>query len=162
RARLTRLCARLGGVESPERAERRESVMHRFTFRLYYLSLEALKAVKPIVDQIRRFDSNLADQLLRAAQSMHLNIAEGMNSQGKRGNSHYNIALASTDESIAAIDVALAFEYIRNADLALDRLQHVRATLINILRKRRRAKRNAAGSSDRSRGLRSLPLRQHE
>jgi len=111
--------------------------MHRFTFRLYYLSLEALKAVKPIVDQIRRFDTNLADQLLRAAQSMHLNIAEGMNSQGKRRNSHYNIALASTDESIAAIDVALAFEYIRNADVALDRLQHVRATLINILRKRR-------------------------
>ena len=60
-----------------------------------------------------------------------------MNSQGKRGNSHYHIALASTDESIAAIDVALAFEYIRNADVALDRLQHVRATLINILRKRR-------------------------
>ncbi len=39
--------------------------------------------LKPLIDQVRRHDRPLADQMQRAGQSTFLNIAEGQSAQGK-------------------------------------------------------------------------------
>jgi four helix bundle protein len=41
------------------------------------LSFEMISAVRPVVARVRRLDRSLADQLVRAASSVALNIAEG-------------------------------------------------------------------------------------
>src|SRR5690606_36898125 len=81
--------------------ERRSSIMSTFTFRLYALSLEALRAVGVVAAQIARHDPDLARQLRRASTSMHLNIAEGMDAEGRIRIARYRTALGSTNESIA-------------------------------------------------------------
>ena len=44
------------------------------------LSIEIVAALRPLVPRIRRRDRSLADQLVRAASSVALNIAEGEHS----------------------------------------------------------------------------------
>jgi hypothetical protein len=44
------------------------------------LSIEMIEAVRPVVPRIKRHDRSLADQLVRAASSVALNIAEGEHS----------------------------------------------------------------------------------
>jgi four helix bundle protein len=45
------------------------------------LSIELVEALRPLVPRIRRCDRSLADQLVRAASSVALNIAEGERSR---------------------------------------------------------------------------------
>ena len=45
-------------------------------FIVYERALQALKKLKPIIEQVRRHDPSLADQIQRAGQSIFLNIAE--------------------------------------------------------------------------------------
>jgi len=111
--------------------------MRYFTLRLYYLSLEALRACAPVFDEIARHDPDLARQGRRAGASMHLNIAEGMESQGKLRTSRYRNALASCDETIAALEIGEALKYIRRPEHALAKLQHVHATTLKMLKARR-------------------------
>ena len=107
--------------------------MSTFTFRLYALSLEALRAVGVVAAQIARHDPDLARQLRRASTSMHLNIAEGMDAEGRIRIARYRTALGSTNESIAAIDAADALRYVHRDEDVLDKLHHVRATLLNLV-----------------------------
>jgi four helix bundle protein len=46
-------------------------------FQVHELSLEAIRELRPLVERIRSFERDLADQLVRAASSVVLNIAEG-------------------------------------------------------------------------------------
>ncbi len=46
------------------------------------LSIEAVEALRPLVPRIKRHDRSLADQLVRAASSVALNIAEGSRDPG--------------------------------------------------------------------------------
>ena len=112
--------------------------MSRFKFRLYDLSLQALRAVGPIAVQIARHDPDLARQLRKASTSMHLNIAEGMDAEGRIRFARYGTALGSTNESIAAIDAADALLYVRRDEDVLDKLHHVRATLLNLVARKAR------------------------
>jgi hypothetical protein len=52
-------------------------------FQLETLTLEAIKALKPIVRSISAHDRNLADQLKRAATSMALNVSESSYTKGE-------------------------------------------------------------------------------
>ena len=46
------------------------------SLRIHHISLNAVKSVAPIIARVQRRDAKLADQMRRAAQSVHLNIAE--------------------------------------------------------------------------------------
>lgn len=107
--------------------------MSHFTFRLYALALEAVRLVGPRAVQVGRCDPDLARQLRRAITSVHLNVAEGMDAEGRLRHARYRTALGSANESIAALEAAEALGYVERDAVALDKLQHVRATLLRLV-----------------------------
>jgi len=91
----------------------------------YQVSVELLPLLRPIVETIKRHDSNLADQLLRAATSVVLNLAEGQ--RREKGNKHraYEIAHGEAREVLGCLDCARGLGWIaddRAARETLDRL----------------------------------------
>ena len=67
-------------------------------FQVEALSIELIEALRPIVPRIKRHDRSLADQLIRAASSIALNIAE----------SNYS----DPNETRAALRIAVAWGYV--------------------------------------------------
>jgi len=106
----------------------------RFNFRLYDVSLRALCLVVRVIREIARHDANLGDQGMRAATSWHLNIAEGMDAPGKTRILRYRTALGSVNETIAVCDIGEALGYVKITAEEADAVQHVRATLLNLVR----------------------------
>jgi len=84
--------------------------------RIYDLSLELVRRLKPYVDAISRCDPDLGRQLRRALTSVPLNIAEGSYARGRNRQSLYQVALGSAKETGACLDVAVRFEYIERVD----------------------------------------------
>jgi four helix bundle protein len=53
---------------------------HIMALRVAALNIEMIEAVRPVVQRIKQHDRSLADQLVRAASSVALNIAEAEHS----------------------------------------------------------------------------------
>jgi four helix bundle protein len=87
-------------------------------FQLETLTLEAIKALKPIVRSISAHDRNLADQLKRAATSMALNVSESSYTKGGNRKAQLHVAAGSANESRAALRVACAWGYVDERDTA--------------------------------------------
>jgi four helix bundle protein len=89
-----------------------------------------------LAEAIERRDADLARQMRRAAASVALNTAEGMGNTSGHKRQRYQTALGSAREVMACVDVAKAMRYISTVDpAALDRMQHVVATLIRLVRR---------------------------
>jgi four helix bundle protein len=98
--------------------------------RIYPVVLEVLRLVKPLIDQIRKSDPDLADQLKRAATSVALNTSEGAYSYGKNIRARFDNALGSAAESRSCLQIAELWGYIEPIDPKLaDQLDRVIATL---------------------------------
>ena len=80
------------------------------------LSIEVIEALRPVLPQIRRRDRSLAEQLVRAATSVALNIAEGDTSDPGNQRARFFTAAGSASESLAVLRVAVAWGYIKTAD----------------------------------------------
>ena len=80
--------------------------------RIYSLVLEVISKLRPVVPVIEQRDSDLGRQLRRALASVALNLAEGSYSRGRNRAARYHAALGSARESLACLEVALAFGYI--------------------------------------------------
>jgi|SRR5688572_17674449 four helix bundle protein len=80
------------------------------------LSFEAIEALRPLAARIRRQDRSLADQLVRAASSVALNIAEGDASEAGNQRARFFNAAGSANESLAALKVAVAWGYLGAED----------------------------------------------
>lgn len=79
------------------------------------VSYLVIKAVRPLVAIVERNNRDLADQILRAATSVSLNLAEGQRSaKGNRGK-HYAIAHGSANEVKAGVRLAIALGIIEEA-----------------------------------------------
>jgi four helix bundle protein len=88
---------------------------------------------------IAAHDLGLAAQLRRSAQSVALNVAEGMGASGGHRRNAYATALREARECAAAIDVAEQWGYLARAKPdVLDRLDKIRATLFKLAMPRRR------------------------
>jgi four helix bundle protein len=81
------------------------------------LSIDAIQTLRPVVAGIRRFDRDLADQLRRALTSISLNLAEGNRSQGGHRVARFSTAAGSASEARAALRVAVAWGYVRVAEI---------------------------------------------
>ncbi|HMJ16286.1 MAG TPA: four helix bundle protein [Polyangiaceae bacterium] len=74
--------------------------------RIYPIALDWLKAVRPLIAQIARYDGDLAKQLRRSSSSVILNLGEGMYSLGGRRTNAYGVALREMGESYSALQAA--------------------------------------------------------
>jgi four helix bundle protein len=103
--------------------------------RIYSTVIEVLRMLRPVIAEIERHDWDLARQLRRASGSIALNLAEGSGSHGGTRTERYRNALGSARETGACLDVADALGYLSDVDvMLLDRLDHVRATLVKNVR----------------------------
>ncbi len=109
----------------------------RFNFRLYALAVQMVATLAPLADDIRRRNGDLADQMERALTSVPLNVAEGAQSAGKLRIARFRTALGSANEVLACCDVGVALGYVTVTEEQWDVVEHVRATLINLVRTKR-------------------------
>jgi len=84
-----------------------------------------VRDVRPLADQIARFDRDHARQLRRSSMSVPLNVAEGSGSRAGRRRLRYDDALGSARETLANLEAAQAVGYLRHIDSQLrNRLDH--------------------------------------
>ena len=74
-------CARCGGLGMP--ASERARGASFMALQVAELSLELIETLRPLMPRIKQRDKSLADQILRAATSIALNIGEA-GARGKR------------------------------------------------------------------------------
>ena len=96
-------------------------------FQVYEVSREALRTLRPILEQVQQSDRDLCRQMRRAGASVTLNIAEGWRRMGRDRRQHYLIAAGSNAELRAALDVSEALGYLdrevyQELDELLDRV----------------------------------------
>lgn len=94
-------------------------------FIAYDISLQLIRNLRPIVPVIKKHDRDLADQLRRAATSVSLNLGEGRRRTAGDQRRHYETAHGSAGEVLTALDVADAWGYVVDHEVArqlLDRL----------------------------------------
>ncbi len=110
-------------------------------FIVYDLTLQMLKKIKPLIEQVRRHDPSLADQMQRSGQSTFLNIAEGQSARGKNEAAKLQVALTECRETRAALQLSVAWGYLSEAASAGadDDLDQVAAMLWTLVHRPRRA-----------------------
>ena len=102
--------------------------------RIFHVSLELIRDVRPLVDAIERRDPDLARQCRRALNSVPLNIAEGSKSQGRNRNARYHNAAGSAREGLACLEVAVAWGHVDAIDPGIrNRFDHVLGTLVRVI-----------------------------
>ncbi|MFN0249495.1 MAG: four helix bundle protein [Kofleriaceae bacterium] len=78
-------------------------------FVAYEVALELIGALAPVVEQIKRHSADLADQIVRAANSITLNLSEGSGRRGKDRKRFFLFAQGSAKEVRGALDSARAW-----------------------------------------------------
>jgi four helix bundle protein len=86
-----------------------------------FLTLDLIRALRPLCEQIARSSADLADQLRRAATSVMLNIGEGVRRTGRDKKRAYRIAAAEAQEVRAALEAAVAWGWVDDAAVAAAR-----------------------------------------
>lgn len=91
------------------------------------LSVQLIEILRPLVGRIKGRDKALADQLMRAASSVALNIGESQHSDPGNRRARLFTAAGSASESLMAVRVAIAWGYLsanegRAAAALLDRI----------------------------------------
>lgn len=75
------------------------------------LSIQLIEELRPLIPRVRARDKSLADQLVRAASSVALNIAEAEGSDPGNRRARFFTAAGSANETLAALKVAAAWHY---------------------------------------------------
>ncbi len=103
--------------------------------RIYDVSLEIVRTLRPYVAELQHKSPHHADQLDRALTTTVLAIAEGSRSRGKNRPAHYSRGCASMDESISITDLCVAKGSMPPVDEAVrDKMKHVVAVLVKVSR----------------------------
>ncbi|MGE0399079.1 MAG: four helix bundle protein [Kofleriaceae bacterium] len=79
------------------------------TFVAYEAALEMLRALVPVVEQLKRHNADLADQVVRAGSSVTLNLSEGSGCRGRDRKRFFQFAQGSAKEIRGALDTAEAW-----------------------------------------------------
>ena len=91
----------------------------------YEVSLELIRQLRPIVEDIKKHNSHVADQIVRAASNTALNLAEGQRRIGGHKRNSYQYAHGEANEIVGCLDTAMAWGWTDDAVEAratLDRL----------------------------------------
>ena len=84
----------------------------------YTVALDLIRALRPVVAQLRQHSVDAADQVERAASSIVHNIAEGQRRSGRDPKRFYDMAHGSANEIRGALDVADAWGWPIDAERA--------------------------------------------
>ena len=104
---------------------------------LIYEDVLAMQSdARGLCDQIVRHDVNLAAQLRRAAQSVALNLSEGMAAWDGNRRKAYGTALREAKECKGAVAVAQRWGYVGENDAVIDRMDKIVATLVKLTKPR--------------------------
>jgi len=76
------------------------------------VAYEVIAELRPLMPRIKRADRSLADQLLRAANSMVLNIGEAQYSDPGNRRSRFYTAAGSANETRSALRLATAWGHV--------------------------------------------------
>jgi four helix bundle protein len=87
-------------------------------FDAFEVALAMVRSLREPVRRIREADAALADQVRRAAQSVPLNVAEARKRVGRDRVHLWRVAAGSAAEVRAALRVAVAWGYVRDAEVA--------------------------------------------
>jgi len=105
-------------------------------FVVYNVALELVRALRPIVSELRTHSSNIADQIERAGTSLVLNLGEGNRRAGKDRRRFFVMAQGSASEVLAALDVADAWGWVVDAQAVRALLDRERALLWGLVHPR--------------------------
>ena|ERR1043166_629979 len=75
----------------------------------YQVALDLVRALRPVVAQLRSYSAEAADQVERAASSIVLNLAEGDRRHGRDPRRFWDMAHGSAGEIRGALDLAEAW-----------------------------------------------------
>ena len=75
----------------------------------YEVALDLVRALRPVVVQLRQFSRDVADQIERAASSVVLNLAEGDRRGGRDPQRFWAMAHGSAGEIRGALDLVDAW-----------------------------------------------------
>jgi four helix bundle protein len=75
----------------------------------YDVALDLIRALRPVVVQLRKHSRDAADQVERAASSIVLNLAEGDRRRGRDPGRFFDMAHGSAGEIRGALDLADAW-----------------------------------------------------
>ena len=75
----------------------------------YDVALDLVRALRPVVTQLRKYSPDAADQVERAASSIVLNLAEGGRRHGRDPRRFWDMAHGSAGEIRGALDLADAW-----------------------------------------------------
>ena len=103
-------------------------------FDAFEVAIETIGALAPLVAVIRQHDAELVRQVVRAANSVAANVAEGNRRVGKDRLHFFRIAAGSADEVVAHLRVARAWGWIDQAEQALGLLDRELAMLYRLTR----------------------------
>jgi four helix bundle protein len=81
------------------------------------VALEAIRALRPIVQAVARHDAGLAKQMREAGSSVVLNLAEGLRSDPGNARARFYSAAGSTQETRSALLLASAWGYVEAASV---------------------------------------------
>jgi four helix bundle protein len=90
----------------------------------YDVALDLVRALRPVVAQLRKHSADAADQVERAASSIVLNLAEGDRRHGRDPRRFFDMAHGSAGEIRGALDLADAWGWpidSKHARALLDR-----------------------------------------
>ena len=100
------------------------------------LSLELIESLRPLVPRIKAKDKSLADQIMRSASSIALNLGEAELSDPGNRRARFFTAAGSAGETYSAVRVAMAWRHLgaREAEPALALLTRIIAILWKLTR----------------------------
>jgi four helix bundle protein len=81
-------------------------------FDAFEVSLQLIGALRAPLAKLQSLDSDLANQLRRAASSVSLNLGEGRRRAGRDRSFHFRVAAGSAGEVRAALVVAQAWGHL--------------------------------------------------
>ena len=100
--------------------------------RIQGFALDTVQSLAPAVKEITAQDPDLGRQLRRAASSIVLTIAEGSGHRNGNSRLRFRSAFGSTRETMAALELAVAWGYVERDEQVLAALDRIAGTLYRL------------------------------
>src|SRR5689334_10319710 len=99
-------------------------------------ALQLPAVLAPLMPRVKAGNADLADQIVRAVNSVALNVLEASGRTGRDRSYRYRIALGSAKEVVAGVKLAVGWGWLESGDVqvALARLDRTCALVYGLTR----------------------------